>query len=128
MRFPNMNTVRNKLFLLNIHSISEFLPKTQIKQIMSPKTKQNLPPKTKQEPQALGCPVDCPCKTKKESRYEKPMRLMFNAIGILVALVATYLIVTTDSNIYIIFWVCYSILRRMSKSRLSVSSSHAKSD
>lgn len=113
-------------WLLNINLISDFLPKAQIKQIMTPKTKPNLPPKTKQEPQALGCPVDCPCKTQKENTYEKPMKLMFNAIGIIVALIATYLIVTTDSNIYIVFWVAYSILRRLSKSRLATS--HAKSD
>lgn len=104
---------------------TEFLPKTQFKQTMSPKTQPKLPPKNTQDlpPQALGCPPDCPCKTEKKSIYTRPMQLLFNAISILVALIATYLIVTTDSNIYLIFWVAYSVLRRLSKSR-----SHAKSD
>lgn len=98
------------------------MPSSQFKKIMSPKLKV-LPPKTKQEstPQALGCPADCPCKEKPAK--SKPMALFFNAIGILIALMATYMIVTTDSNIYLIFWVAYSILRRLTRSR-----SHAKSD
>ncbi|XP_047027890.1 uncharacterized protein LOC124635974 [Helicoverpa zea] len=103
-------------------TVQEYLPKTQIKQITSPRTKPQLQ-KTKHEPQALGCPVDCPCKTKKESVFARPMALLFNAIGILVALIATYMIVTTNSNIYLVFWVAYSVLRRLSKSR-----SHIKSD
>ncbi|PZC80107.1 hypothetical protein B5X24_HaOG215329 [Helicoverpa armigera] len=103
-------------------TVQEYLPKTQIKQIMS-RTKPTLPQKTKQEPQALGCPADCPCKTKKESVFARPMSLLLNAIGILVALIATYMIVTTNSNIYLVFWVAYSVLRRLSKSR-----SHVKSD
>ncbi|KAF9802915.1 hypothetical protein SFRURICE_015512 [Spodoptera frugiperda] len=104
-------------------TVEEFLPKTQMKQILSPKTKASA--KTKQEPQALGCPEDCPCKINAQKTQRRPLQLLFNVIGIIVALVATYLIVTTDSNIYLIFWICYSVLRRLTKSK---SRSHVKSD
>ncbi|OWR51293.1 hypothetical protein KGM_205988 [Danaus plexippus plexippus] len=50
-----------------------------------------------------------------------PLRLIVTAIGILVAIFATYLIVSTDSNLYIVFWVCYSVLRRlMTKSKSKI--------
>ncbi|XP_075982411.1 uncharacterized protein LOC142980735 [Anticarsia gemmatalis] len=102
-------------------TVEEFLPVTLTKQLTPPKTKMNLPSK-KQElpPQTLGCPPDCSCK--KTSPY-KPMNLFFNAIGIIVALIATYMIVTSNSNLYLVFWVCYSVLRRLAKPRV-----HAKKD
>ncbi|CAG4960895.1 unnamed protein product [Colias eurytheme] len=60
-------------------------------------------------------PVECLCKKKKSSNR---MQLVFNAVGIMVAVLATYMIINTDSKLYIIFWICYSVLRRlMVKSR-----------
>ncbi|CAH2055877.1 unnamed protein product, partial [Iphiclides podalirius] len=56
------------------------------------------------------CPPGCPCR--KESRRAST-RLFFNALGILVAVLATYMIVTSDSKLYLVFWISYSILRRM---------------
>ncbi|KAF9422117.1 hypothetical protein HW555_002138 [Spodoptera exigua] len=105
-------------------TVQEFLPKNQIEQILPPKTK-GIQQKSKQEPQALGCPEDCPCKMNVQKPQKRPLQLLFNLIGIIVALVATYLIVTTDSNMYLIFWICYSVLRRLTKSK---SRSRVKSD
>ncbi|XP_047998715.1 uncharacterized protein LOC125236072 [Leguminivora glycinivorella] len=71
-------------------------------------------PKTKMEPVKLEktveiCPLDCPCR-QKTSSY---LPLLFNILGILFAVFATYMMITTDSNLYLIFWICYSVLRRM---------------
>ncbi|CAH0664070.1 unnamed protein product [Spodoptera exigua] len=66
-------------------STEEFLPKNQIEQILPPKTKAS-PPKSKQEPQALGCPEDCPCKMNVQKPQKRPLQLLFNLIGIIVAI------------------------------------------
>lgn len=110
---------KHVIFKQNKTVITEFLPSTLTKEITLSKTKMNLPSKSKTDlpPQALGCPPDCSCK-KNTSR--KGTQILFNAIGIIVALIATYLIVTTNSNIYLVFWVAYSVLRRLSKSRVHV--------
>ncbi|CAK1542705.1 unnamed protein product [Leptosia nina] len=66
-------------------------------------------------------PTSYPYKKKDPS---KRMRLIFNALGIVIAVLATYMIVSTDSKLYVIFWLCYSVLRRlMVKSR-----SHLKTE
>ncbi|CAG4937889.1 unnamed protein product [Parnassius apollo] len=57
------------------------------------------------------CPPGCSCK--EDNKQTAALRLVFNALGILVALLATYMIITTDSKLYLVFWICYSVLRRM---------------
>ncbi|KAG6459739.1 hypothetical protein O3G_MSEX011573 [Manduca sexta] len=60
------------------------------------------------------CPADCSCRVK---NTKTPLQIMFNAIGIIIAILATYLIVSTDSKLYLVFWVGYSILRKMMKKK-----------
>ncbi|CAK1589210.1 unnamed protein product [Parnassius mnemosyne] len=57
------------------------------------------------------CPTGCSCM--EDNKQTTALRLVFNALGILVAIIATYMIVTTDSKLYLVFWICYSVLRRM---------------
>lgn len=64
------------------------------------------------------CPMDCPCR--KQNTKSSYIPLLFNALGIIIALFATYLLITTDSKLYLIFWICYSVLRRvMAKTKSS---------
>ncbi|RVE49677.1 hypothetical protein evm_005652 [Chilo suppressalis] len=58
-----------------------------------------------------SCPPGCSCKT--DIANNRTLALIFNALGILVAILATYMIINTDSKLYLVFWICYSVLRRM---------------
>ncbi|KAJ0172737.1 hypothetical protein K1T71_011876 [Dendrolimus kikuchii] len=74
-------------------------------------SKPNHVPESTKLKNADACPLDCPYR--KQNKYTKPVQIIFNAIGILVAILATYLIISTDSKLYLVFWICYSVLRRM---------------
>jgi hypothetical protein len=39
--------------------------------------------------------------------------VFFNVLGIIFAIFVAYFIISTDSNIYLLIWVCYSVLRKM---------------
>lgn len=71
-------------------------------QILEPECPQDCPCRT-------TCPPGCPCKT----RSSKTSQMFFYAAGVVVAILAMYLIVSTDSKVYLVFWVVYSVLRRM---------------
>ncbi|XP_073954523.1 uncharacterized protein isoform X2 [Choristoneura fumiferana] len=60
------------------------------------------------------CPPDCPCRRTPETvKSSIRLQIFFNVLGIFFALFAIYLMVTTNSNLYLIFWICFSVLRRM---------------
>ncbi|GBP77895.1 hypothetical protein EVAR_54278_1 [Eumeta japonica] len=40
-------------------------------------------------------------------------RVVFTIIGLLVSAYASYVIITTNSNLYLVLWVCYSVVRRL---------------
>ncbi|XP_059046718.1 uncharacterized protein LOC131842204 [Achroia grisella] len=50
---------------------------------------------------------------RKHNNYNNAIKVILNVLGIIVAILASYMIINTDSKLYIIFWLCYSVLRRM---------------
>ncbi|VVD02311.1 unnamed protein product [Leptidea sinapis] len=62
-------------------------------------------------------PTTCPICNITDEKASKPKtknrNLIFNAVGILIAVLATYMIISTDSKLYIVFWIFYSVLRRL---------------
>lgn len=53
---------------------------------------------------------DCACK---ETYDKSGFYTICTVIGILVAILSSYVLITTNSNLFLIFWITYSILRKI---------------
>ncbi|KAG7304990.1 hypothetical protein JYU34_010425 [Plutella xylostella] len=66
-------------------------------------------------------PAECPQCSQAKSAFW--LQVLFTILGVLVAVSAAYLMVATDSRLYLVFWIAYSVLRRMMKKK-----THVKAD